>query len=332
MKTRIIKRVVGLAIIAAVLPFGFAHAQFATDPNAQSVLVTSTPDSPQPGDTVSFKVTSYLSDLDTASITWYVNGRKVSSGTGLRTFSTQLGAVGTKTTVKVIVRTQEGNTITQTMPFSSVNVDLLWEAQSYTPPFYEGKALFTPKESVRVVAVPHLSRSTASLSPTNLIYTWSKDGRVLGDASGYGRNTLDLDASATYKSTDISVTVTSKDTSINATKSITLDPSAPVLITYAASPALGTLYNIALQGDMKLSTKELNIAAVPYFFNTANPAYPNVLYSWDINGSPVQNNANNSLTVRNDATTTGTTQISATANAPVANTNQSADTSFNLHF
>jgi hypothetical protein len=273
-----------------------------------------------------------LSNLDTATISWFVNNRKITSGTGRRTFSTQLGDVGLKTIVKVIVVTQEGNTITQVMPFSSVSVDLLWEAQSYVPPFYSGKALFSTQEYVRVVAVPHLNRSSSSLSPTNLIYTWTKDGRVLGSASGFGRNVLELDASQTFRSTDIGVTVTSKDTSINAQKTITLTPTIPSVLAYAASPALGTLYNTALLGNIALTTKELNIVAMPYFFNITSAAYPHALYSWRINNNLVENNRYNILTVRNEATSTGTTVVSVDGEARAGSIKQSAGTSFNLNF
>ena len=325
--------IVCCVIIVSVLYFKVARAQqFASDPNAESVLVTNSPENPQPGDTVSFNVTSYLSDLDTASVTWYVNNSKVTSGTGARAFSTKLGGIGTKTVVKVVVRTKEGNTITQVIPFSSVSVDLLWEAHSYTPPFYKGKALLTAQESVRIVAVPHLNKSTTSLSPTNLIYTWSKDGRVLGSESGYGHNTLDLDQSTTYKPVTISVKVTSKDTSIDAEKSLSLNPTSPALVAYASSPALGTLYNQALQGNMQLADKELNIALVPYYFNTTSRVFPHVVYAWSINDSVVSHSSNSILTVRNSATTTGISQISAMAQIVSGNKKQGADTTFNLQF
>src|SRR4051812_29947296 len=110
MKTRFIQIIFFLPVLVFALQGTITHADFTSDPTTQSVQVTVSPENPVANSAVSFKVTSYLSDLDRASITWYVNGKRISSGTGLRNFTTTLGDVGSNTSVKVIVITAEGIT------------------------------------------------------------------------------------------------------------------------------------------------------------------------------------------------------------------------------
>src|SRR5688572_27784159 len=64
------------------------------------------------------------------------------------------------------------------------NVTLLWEAQTYVPPFYKGKTLLADGGDVKIFAFPpdHLG------DPSALRYMWKIDGEVRGDDSGIGRS------------------------------------------------------------------------------------------------------------------------------------------------
>jgi hypothetical protein len=216
MKTRFLQSMILVVCLVWCTLFSHVQAQvpdsqFVEDAHTQNVLVDVSPENPEPNQQVTFQVTSFLSDLDRSTITWLVNGKRASSGTGIRSFTTTMGNVGTKIVVTVVVVTPDGTTVTKTIPLTSANVDLIWEADSYTPPFYQGKALLSQYETVKVVAVPHLGKDSSTLSPTNLIYTWEKDGRVIGNLSGYGKNTLIIDSSLTLKASTINVTVSNKE-------------------------------------------------------------------------------------------------------------------------
>ncbi len=55
---------------------------------------------------------------------------------------------------------------------SSYNVSLVWQADTYVPPDYKGKALPTRESKVTVSAIPEILK----YSPQDLIYTWYIDG------------------------------------------------------------------------------------------------------------------------------------------------------------
>jgi hypothetical protein len=331
MKTHLTKSIFLFLMLFLAVPL-ISHGQSFSDEQRQTVQLDMSPENPQPLQNVTFRVTSYLSDLDHATITWFENGRNVASGVGMRAYSTTVGAVGMKKTIEVKIVTADGVTITQAIPLMSASVDLIWEAESYTPPFYKGKALLASYETVKIVAVPHLGKSSTSLSPTNLIYTWSKDGRVLGSLSGYGRNILTLKPQETLRPATIKVTVTNADGSLNAVGQTIIQPKQPKLIAYMYSPAYGTLYNYGFQGSFKLPTKELNVIAIPYFFDVNQSTVQYVNYTWKMNNTTLESALQNILTLRNDATTTGTSNISVTASVPAGNSTQQQSTAFTITF
>ncbi len=81
--------------------------------------------------------------------------------------------------------------VTKDIPITPEDLDIIWQANSYVPPFYEGKALFPPVGTVSFVAMPGFIDSNGNpVNPKKLIYTWSQDTTVLGDKSGYGKNVL----------------------------------------------------------------------------------------------------------------------------------------------
>src|SRR3989344_2819964 len=65
------------------------------------------------------------------------------------------------------------------------SVDILWQGEVYTPPFYQGKTFWSKQSRIPLVAIPQ------SLgNPANLTYKWTKNGTVLGNVNGVGKNSI----------------------------------------------------------------------------------------------------------------------------------------------
>src|SRR3990167_10337236 len=81
-------------------------------------------------------------------------------------------------------------TILLTLPIlhlQAEEVDLLWQGNSYVPPFYEGRTLWSSQSRITFLAIPH---GAGIGNPANLTYKWTKNGTVLGNINGVGKNTL----------------------------------------------------------------------------------------------------------------------------------------------
>ncbi|MFA6536415.1 MAG: hypothetical protein WC250_03595 [Candidatus Paceibacterota bacterium] len=277
----------------------------------QNLSVTQNPERPRAYDTVSISVESYLVDLNSASITWSVNGKLSEKGTGNKTFKIKLGAVGSLTTVGLSIKARTGESIDKVFALRPSEVDLLWEAQTYTPPFYKGKALFSNQGRLRIIAVPNFKDSSGkTISAGNLIYTWKQDDQVLGNLSGYGKSTLIVDGPLLPILTTISVQAMTADSQLVAESRLSLRSLTPSILFYENNPLYGIMYHQAMGSAFTLRGSEITLAAEPYFFSGHEKTTLETTYDWQLNGVIVGDNENGEVTLRNDKAQTGQSILS----------------------
>ena len=312
--------------------FSIANAQLGALPQT-SISVEMIPENPGPNTLVYVSVVSYSTNINASKITWNVNGKTQKSGMGEKTFSFTTGDMNTTTTLEILVETQDGEMIEKTFMIKPVSVDLIWESDGFVPPFYKGKALFSHQNKITVTALPHiLSANGVEIGAKNLIYTWKKNGSVIGNVSGFGRNTYSFVSPLISRPVEIGVDVTTVDSSGSGYALLKLAPTEPTILFYKKDPIFGVEFQRALSNAVGLSTsKELIVVGIPLFFSPATSG-GDLLYKWSINGSPINNSPEQSTQVfRQNKGTSGTSRISLS----IEHTKkilQSAESSFDLMF
>lgn len=328
------------AIFLSFLCFLFAfslasrvEAQYNT-PLATAVTLSLNPENPGPNESVDAEVVSYATNIDAGIITWKVNGKTIKSARGLKNFSFTTGGMNTTTTLEVTVVTVEGETIKQSVEIRPSSVDLIWQTDSYVPPFYKGKAIFTHQDKIQFIALPHMLGSGSSeIPPSNLIYKWIYNGTVIPNASGYGKNIYSFTTSVISRPIKVEVEVTSPTLPGIGTARINLNPTEPMVLMYKKDPEYGIQFQKALLNSISLSdTKEIVVVGVPFFFSTPFSSNKNLLYTWNINGVPTdESRANTTKVFRQKEGTSGTSNISLFVENP-QKILQTADNNFNLSF
>lgn len=267
------------------------------------------PNNPGPNELISIRVESYLSDMNKALIIWSLNDRVVSRGVGKTSFSFQNGASGKTTRLTIAITTNTGDSFTKEYSWTPVGVTLFWEADTYTPPFYRGKALLSPQARVKVIATPDNTGTANALGAGNLVYVWEKDGSTISDVSGYGKNSFTFDGPKPYDETNVKVHVSSVDDTMNSEARVFLSLSDPFILFYDKNPLQGVLYNHPFGTALNLTAKEFSISAEPYFFSNERSDTPTLQYGWTVNGSTVQN-PGRSITLRNETGAKGSSVVS----------------------
>lgn len=191
------------------------------------------------------------------------------------------------------------NVQTQIVP---TNITLVWEADSYVPPFYKGKALMPDGGDARIVAIlpPGIDKGS------NIRYTWRVDGTVDGNASGYGRDVYQLRSDMFGGQSFVVVEVHNGDSLIGS-GALRIPLAKPQVLVYADAPLGGVLFNVE---NPRLGGEELSIETYPAFFSTQQRDARGLSYKWRVNGSTVTNPLGNTgrLSVRSEST--GATTIS----------------------
>lgn len=292
--------------------------------------VVISPSTPEPYVPVRISIESYLVDLYKANISWSVNGEIIERGTGKTVFTFKNGPSGKLTTVSVHIVANTGEIVDRDFYFSPIGVTVLWEADTYTPPFYKGKPLMVPQALVRIVAVPDSINTGDSLSAGKLVYTWRKDDYVDASASGYGKNSFPFVGPKPLTNTKVTLAVSTLDDSMGSEVLIYLPQIRPFVLFYEKDPLLGVWYNKPFNSEFTLSKKELSISAEPFFFSNERGEGQSLKYIWSINGSSVQNYGR-SITLRNDTGAKGSSAVSLTMRG-VTKTFQSATKSLKVNF
>ena len=277
-------------------------------PQIQEQLdISVVPETPQPGDDVTISAQSYGMDLNTQLITWKVNGVEQLKGIGQRRFTFRLGLAGARTIVLLTIRTASGFEISQSFEFSPVNVDVLWQANTYTPPFYKGKALYTPESNVTLVAMPNIISNSRRVETSNVVYTWKVNQEVQGSLSGFGRNTFSYDGPIFIRAAQIEAAAyAGENPALKGKSGVTLNPENPLALLYEDNPLLGVLFNRELGSEYPLRNNEVRINAYPYFFSTTNKNAM-VNYAWGLNTSPLGDlpSTQNTLTLTRNTSDSG---------------------------
>lgn len=238
------------------------------------------PEIPGPNTDVSAKVISYSFEVDRANITWTVNGQVKLRGTGEKNFSFETGNLGSVTNLVVSVVSSEGVKLTKNFSFRVADVDILWEAQNYTPMSYKGKALPVSGSLIKVTAVPYFPGSSSGL-----VYEWQIDYKNNPDISGTGKNSFTFRTADIYNTNKINVTVSNYDKSIVAKKNVAIEIGEPKVVFYEDNPLEGPQYNKALNREVQLEKEEIIVRAEPYFFSLRD--LEKLSYQWLMNGEKV---------------------------------------------
>lgn len=277
-----------IATMCAISFVGVADVFAQSTGVLQGVFLSASPEHPQAGDSVQLQLKSSSVDLDRSSMTWYVDGAVTQRGFGVKEQVIKAPDVGKEKNVSVEITDQNDSRTIKRYTVRPQNVDIIWNSDTYTPPWYRGKSLYTRGSSVVFTAVPNVVLSNGkTVRSQDLFYTWEVNGGVIANAKGVGKTnaTLSLPAS---RSSKVAVMVETLDGSYKAYKQIDLEAEEPDLVLYEVSPLLGMVLNRALGATYVLQAREVTFTAVPYFFSTPLMNMRVMEYEWFLNNQKIE--------------------------------------------
>jgi len=181
-------------------------------------------------------------------------------------------------------------------------VDLLWQGEVYTPPFYEGRSLWTYQSRLSVTAMPNIPNASS------LYYRWTKDGTVLGSLSGINKRSITFTDSVLSLPIEIKVDLRDgEDGPVLGSSTIELRAGAPRLLVVENNPLYGVLFNRAVDSEYLLSGDEVTFAALPMFTSVTFRAAPALALSWLTNSGDRREGAE--VTYRKPEDTSGSSVV-----------------------
>jgi hypothetical protein len=249
---------------------------------SNAIVISATPATPKAGDSVHFTVEGSVYDFPKDTITWTINGKTVASGVGQSSIDATIDQRGDPIDVVVSVTDATWGSAGSEVNIAPLQVDILYDAPTYVPPFYRGRAMPSAGGSMRVQAIAHLTRAGSVIPDSSITYTWSRNGTVLGSISGLGKSKIVIDSPNLYSSDTISVHAGASGDTISADASVVVPASSVTVQLYEDHPLYGITYFNALQSEVRPS-EEITVSAVPYFATVSSLSDPTLQFSWLLN-------------------------------------------------
>ena len=261
----------------------------------REVAIQLEPEYPKPASSVQVSLQSYSQNLQGSKIGWYLDDVLIKEGDGLTSLELTVPILGEQ--INLIIKIN--NIVVASRTIIPTTIDILWEAQTYTPKHYKGRALPVDSSIVRAIALPHFGRD---INPQDLIYNWYKGSRFLTRQSGRGKNTLITDSPGLYDDYNLIVEVTDTQGRVLGQNGVRITATEPELIFYNTSPLLGTIFQSALSANIAQQQKvERSLIAIPYYFSITTER--ELSYTWRISGAQyIQEGAPNNITITNTDT------------------------------
>ena len=276
----------GILTVFSLVPV--VYAQFDSPIASTDLTIGLTPQYPRPGEAVQLTAQVRGVDLAGSTFVWRADGTIIAQGVGVSSAPVTAGALGSETAVEMDMETPQGTVRSAQATVAPTEIDLLVNADSYTPPFYRGRALPSIGTNVVAQALTRFVRADGSLIPdSDIIYTWKHGGQVLGALSGRGRSSAVIPVRHLYTNDTVTVDAVSSDLTRSGEVSVFVPSVKSVLDLYEDHPLFGILFNNALRTSASIPETEMAFAAIPYFAQATGPNDAALSYAWRVNDTPV---------------------------------------------
>lgn len=280
-----------LIAVVCIIPYTNhrAHAQVPDDVSSYDTAVNEgdfdfeiDPENPQAFEDVTIKVDSSLVDTNRYLILWSVDGKEVKRGIGERRIVVRMKDYGQVVRVSMSIKLID-SVVTKDVYFAPQDTTLTWEAvDSYVPPFYPGKKLPARESILRIVALPNFNAT----STKNAVYIWTRNGSVVTNAGGYGKDSLLIKHNRIRATETIGVDTSDVSGDIRSTKEISIGFFEPKILFYQRNSLTG-ITNPFSKNIFSLKGDKMDLIAQPFFFSLVNHQLPTLRFKWTMNDLPI---------------------------------------------
>lgn len=280
-------RRLSIALVSFLVIGGF----FAISPNqsqaqtfdgsieTRDIQLTLDPETPGTNEEVRVSVDSYVVNVNRMRITWFVDGEVVASGIGQTEITVTTRDQGDLTRVEAYIQVDTETNLRKWIQIAPADLDILWQADTYTPPFYRGKALPTPESFITIIGLPNLRNAGAQSQQHSVVYTWRHNGENLSDESGYGANPLVIRNDFLDLEERVELSVVHSDGYSRANRTITIPITNPLVNLYASNSYLRNA-NRSIDTSLR---REITLLAEPYYYSVSRDFKNLLRYTWFIN-------------------------------------------------
>ncbi len=294
-------------LIAILFPNVLVFAQVGGSISAitgESISITLDPQYPNPGEQVTATIDDYALGGSGAAITWYFDGLSAPAVANNRAITFTAPAVETPLRIVARLRFTDGRTIEAVRSISPLYLDLIIEPQTYTPIFYQGRALPTKGSLVNINAL--LQNKKGPVDSTRYSYTWNLNNKSVYGGARLGGNWAQIEVPH-GKSNIVTISI-QNERGITVARKLVAIPTVNLETQFYQINTLSGLSQRAIVGDITITGNSTSIKAVPYYLDSRS-INGDLFTQWSINNLPTLTNSPDPFEINLEAGVTGRAQI-----------------------
>lgn len=234
------------------------------------------PSYPQPGETYTVSVRASTETSPRSNIIWYINGTQKTELSAETTITLQAEDTPTRVTAQVTLASGEKTEVSRTI--SPYRIDLVVNANTYTPYFYAGRKLPSSGSDVTVRALVFKNNTQVQ---SGLSYLWKVGNSVQNGGAVQGADMLSFSPSFETEIV-VSVDIVNTQGEVLGHETRVIPLAEPELYFYERNPLRGLLPT-ALHDPYTLIGDEMNMRAEAYFIDD-DLASGHAFAQWYIDG------------------------------------------------
>ncbi len=270
-------------LLCAIVPTAHAQSLMPTQQREDPSHISLTPNYPAPGDEVVAKLNAHMIYAPSARIVWKRDGKVVQESIGGLEYRFTVEKVGQKIDLEVIVYEESGNILRKTLTQTVGAVSIVWEGLTYTPPFYAGRALHSPRSQVVLLALPIIANGAGGyVQKKDLVFNWHLHDETNPRYSGQGLDSIVAQAKNPFVPLSVAVHIEDKTGKVLAIGYIRVPITHPYVRFYEEDPRFGVQYARSLGGAFSLPAGKHTVYAEPYFMSTPSRTDGSLTYDWRV--------------------------------------------------
>jgi hypothetical protein len=248
----------------------------------ETIIFSLSPKYPKPNTEVTIRVDSFIFPIDGALISWYIDGQIIKSGAGEKALVFSTKGLGEQTVIKMSAVSSTGEIAEKSVTINPVDIDILWEADTYTPPFYKGKALPVAKSYVRLNTIPQVDPQGTNPSAYTPEWVLNKTKILVSGEKPFSLVPTSWEGSAL----DILLRLKNNSGLTLAETPVLIQNTSPLIRFYENHPLLGVIFSRIIYSKANNSGQYI-VRGVPYYFASSDRENGQLKYSWTRNGKEV---------------------------------------------
>ena len=246
------------------LPYCFVQAQISNDIVGNAVKINLEPSYPNPGQIVTATLDDYAINNTNATIAWFMDNKLIAGTGNSRTITFSAPGVGKKVEIAVTLTSNTGQSLVAKQVLSPVYLDLIVEPQTYTPIFYQGRALPVNGSLININAL--VTTGDGLVDSSQYSYNWQLNGKSLYGGARKGNSWAQI---STEFGGSVLVSVAVSDSrGVVVSKKIARIPMDSVKIKFYEVNTLYGLSHKSIMSPLTLIGNSTSIRAVPYNLDT----------------------------------------------------------------